>query len=190
MLETNRGWKYICEEKRERQQKEIPSSWIIEPPHPEQFDVMSVPADCGLLSTKELEITESVDAELLLRKLAEGEWTSLEVTTAYYKRAIVAHQVVRRSYILRAPHDTSDFSIQTNCLTEIFVQRALDRAKEVDDYLTRNGRPIGPLHGLPVSLKDQFMIKGLETVMGGFYVISFCEIDYVQTQVMQVMLRG
>lgn len=25
---------------------------------------------------------------------------------------------------------------------------------------------MGPLHGLPISLKDQFPIKGLETVMG------------------------
>lgn len=27
-------------------------------------------------------------------------------------------------------------------------------------------KPIGPLHGLPVSLKDQFHVKGVETTMG------------------------
>ena len=25
---------------------------------------------------------------------------------------------------------------------------------------------MGPLHGLPISLKDQFTMKGLETIMG------------------------
>ena len=28
------------------------------------------------------------------------------------------------------------------------------------------GEPMGPLHGLPISLKDQFTMKGLETIMG------------------------
>jgi amidase len=36
---------------------------------------------------------------------------------------------------------------------------ALERAKELDDYLQKNGKPVGPLHGLPISLKDQFRIK-------------------------------
>lgn len=78
--------------------------------------------------------------------------------------------------------------MQTNCLTEIFVERALERAKELDDILRDTGKVVGPLHGLPVSLKgaleatlldtycvtlntwtDQFTMKGLETVMGESY---------------------
>ena len=55
---------------------------------------------------------------------------------------------------------------QTNCLTEIFVERALARAREVDAFLKAHGRVMGPLHGLPISLKDQFCMKGLETIMG------------------------
>ena len=55
---------------------------------------------------------------------------------------------------------------QTNCLTEIFVERALARAKELDAHLAKTGKPIGPLHGLPISLKDQIRMKGLETTMG------------------------
>ena len=51
-------------------------------------------------------------------------------------------------------------------MTEIFIERALARAKEVDDYLANTGTTLGPLHGLPISLKDQFAMKGLETVMG------------------------
>jgi amidase len=53
-----------------------------------------------------------------------------------------------------------------NCLTEIFVDQALRRAAELDAYLKRTGTVVGPLHGLPISLKDQISMKGLETVMG------------------------
>lgn len=55
---------------------------------------------------------------------------------------------------------------KTNCLTETFIERALQRAREVDDYFKTHGTVIGPLHGLPISLKDQFCLKGLETIMG------------------------
>lgn len=53
-----------------------------------------------------------------------------------------------------------------NCLTEIFVERALARAAELDDALKKTGKVVGPLHGLPISLKDQLCIKGLETTVG------------------------
>jgi amidase len=43
---------------------------------------------------------------------------------------------------------------------------ALCRAKELDDYLSDNGRPIGPLHGIPVTLKDQFDIAGFDSTIG------------------------
>jgi amidase len=46
------------------------------------------------------------------------------------------------------------------------VEKALARAKELDDYLAKTGKVTGPLHGLPVSLKDTFPIKGLITSMG------------------------
>jgi amidase len=46
------------------------------------------------------------------------------------------------------------------------VERALARAVEMDKYLAEYKKPKGPLHGLPISLKDQFMMKGLETING------------------------
>jgi amidase len=42
----------------------------------------------------------------------------------------------------------------------------LERAEELDRYYNEHSRPIGPLHGLPVSFKDQFHVEGLETTMG------------------------
>lgn len=42
---------------------------------------------------------------------------------------------------------------------------ALERAKELDRHMEEYGTAIGPLHGLPVSFKDQFHVKGAETTM-------------------------
>ncbi|KAI0641096.1 general amidase [Trametes meyenii] len=140
-------WKALCAARKQRQLEQLPKEWAITLPPADQRNVLEIPRSCGLLTARELEITDTVNVDVLLDKLRTGQWSSVEVTTAFYKRAIVAQQL-------------------TNCLTEIFIERALARAKEVDDYLKTFGQPIGPLHGLPISLKDQFCIKGLETIMG------------------------
>lgn len=49
---------------------------------------------------------------------------------------------------------------------DINVEAALSRARELDRYWEEHKKPIGPLHGLPFTMKDQFHIKGLETTMG------------------------
>ena len=43
---------------------------------------------------------------------------------------------------------------QVNCLTEVFIDRALKRAAELDEHLKTTGTVVGPLHGnvaLPIS---------------------------------------
>jgi amidase len=42
----------------------------------------------------------------------------------------------------------------------------MDTARRLDEYLANTGNPIGPLHGLPVSLKDNFNLKGLDSTVG------------------------
>ncbi|KAG9001108.1 hypothetical protein FRB90_011681 [Tulasnella sp. 427] len=144
---SSKNWQDIAIERKQKQESLIPPEWRIEPVPEDLLDVSSVPKSCGLLTDRELEITDTINVDVLLSKLANGTWTSVEVTKAFYKRAIIAHQL-------------------TNCLTEIFIERALDRAQQLDDFLKTNGRTVGPLHGLPISLKDQFCMKGLETIMG------------------------
>ncbi|OJT12867.1 Acetamidase [Trametes pubescens] len=144
---SEQDWKALCAERKQRQLDLIPKEWTITLPPDSQRNVLDVPRTCGLLTARELDITDTVNVAILLDNLRTGQWTSVEVTTAFYKRAIIAQQL-------------------TNCLTEIFIERALARAQEVDDYLKIHGKPIGPLHGLPISLKDQFCIKGMETIMG------------------------
>jgi amidase len=47
---------------------------------------------------------------------------------------------------------------------EFFPEAALAQAKSLDDYFESNKGPVGPLHGLPVSLKDQLRIKVLHRI--------------------------
>ena len=141
-------WETIAAQKQKAQREAIPSEWLLKSlPPPTQLDVRGIPGSCGILSAKELEITEQHDATSLILALAESKYTALQVATAFCKRAAIAQQL-------------------TNCLTEIFFDRALARAKELDAYFERTGRPIGPLHGLPISLKDSFDIKGLDSSIG------------------------
>ncbi len=88
-------WRELVTDKRRRQNESIPKEWLITTPPQSLLDVTKVPEQCGLLSAKELEITNTVDVAVLLNKLATSQWSAVEVTTAFCKRAIVAHQLVR-----------------------------------------------------------------------------------------------
>jgi amidase len=56
--------------------------------------------------------------------------------------------------------------VQTNCLSDVFFDEAIESAKALDDHLKRTGKLVGPLHGLPISLKDNFEIKGKDSTLG------------------------
>lgn len=53
-----------------------------------------------------------------------------------------------------------------NCITELLPERALARAEELDVYFQRHGEPIGPLHGIPISVKEHVDMNGLEVNVG------------------------
>jgi hypothetical protein len=87
-------WQELAAERKGRQTASIPKEWLITQPADDVLDVTDVPTSCGLLSARELEITEVSEVAILLNKLATREWSSVEVTTAFGKRAIIAHQLV------------------------------------------------------------------------------------------------
>ena len=68
--------------------------------------------------------------------------------------------------------------LKTSCLTEYFFDRALERAQYLDDYLKREKRVMGPLHGLPISLKDSFCVKGVLSTVG---YVSFLDNSPAET---------
>ncbi|RGP66937.1 hypothetical protein FSPOR_6319 [Fusarium sporotrichioides] len=82
-------------------------------------------------------ITNIEAASLLAREIEKGKYSSEDVTKAYIAR-----------------------------LTEILFNDALAQARELDTYYAAEGKTKGPLHGIPISLKDQFNVKGHDTTLG------------------------
>lgn len=155
-------WKHLASEKLEAISKSIPSKWRLDkiPSVDEQKDVTGQYIQ-QFLSEHETEITET-DAVGIVKKIASGEWSSVEVTEAFCHRASLAHQLVSVHNVL---HSVA-YTIQVSCLHETFFDAALESARELDKWFAEHKKPIGPLHGLPVSLKDQFHVKNVETTMG------------------------
>ncbi|KAH8651267.1 amidase signature domain-containing protein [Xylariales sp. PMI_506] len=88
-----------------------------------------------------------VEVEALTNLLSSGRVSAEELIRAYIGRACEAHK-------------------KTNCLTEICFDDAIDQARHLDEFQRTHGRLIGPLHGIPISVKDQFNIKGLDSTIG------------------------
>ena len=95
--------------------------------------VIDLPQTSDLLSPLEQRIIH-LDAVDLRDKIARGGLTSVQVTEAFIKSAALAHQA-------------------TQCLTHFFPEEALERARWLDERLRETGRPVGPLHGVPISVK-------------------------------------
>ncbi|KAL3490057.1 amidase signature domain-containing protein [Aspergillus germanicus] len=132
----------------------LPQHLIANPPS----DVTSIPSTCGILSTEEIAITETYDAVGLAEAIASRKYTALAVTTAFLKRSIIAHQL-------------------TCCLTQWLTEEAMEQAKELDDYMAEHGKPIGPLHGVPISIKDHIPIAGTFSSQGSLASIVKDEKD-------------
>ncbi|KAI9672939.1 MAG: Acetamidase [Caeruleum heppii] len=138
----------IAAKKRESIFSSFPSQWRLPGPVVSAHDQRDVSGSYlhQYLSPREIEITET-DALAILERTTTGKWKSRDVVEAFCHRAALAHQL-------------------TNCLHEVFFDQALNNAEALDRHFAEHGRPVGPLHGLPVSLKDQFHVKDVETTMG------------------------
>ncbi|RJE23255.1 Amidase [Aspergillus sclerotialis] len=142
-------------QKRLAQQASIPPAWRLPPDILANApkDSLSTIRSCNILTPEELSWTETKDVSVLVSLLAKGEVSSEALTTAFCKRAAIAQQLNR-------------------CLTEVFFNRALSRARELDAHLKRTGELVGPLHGLPVSIKDRFDVEGVDSTVGWVGLIN------------------
>lgn len=88
------SWKQISTSAQQALLDSIPAKWRLPTrPDPSQTDVRSIPRDCGLLTQRQLEITDQNASELVPQLLA-GSLSSVEVTEAFCARAAIAHQCV------------------------------------------------------------------------------------------------
>ncbi|KAI8575289.1 hypothetical protein K450DRAFT_262444 [Umbelopsis ramanniana AG] len=142
-------WQQRANAAQERREKQLPDEYRIpkdKMPDDSVLDVSNFPRESGLFSEEELEITE-VSAPVLLKNIEEKKWSAVQVTKAYSKRAAYAQQLL-------------------NCLSEMRFEQAIAEAQELDDYYEREGKLKGPLHGLPVSIKDNHLFKGTTSGVG------------------------
>ncbi|KAK2863653.1 hypothetical protein FQN49_004119, partial [Arthroderma sp. PD_2] len=113
----------------------------------DQSDITDIPRRCGLLTARDLQITETWDVKGMLAEIASGRLSSKDACRAFCKRAAIVHQLTR-------------------CLAEPLFDDAMERAEKLDEHLRRTGTTCGPLHGLPISVKDTFDIEGVDSTAG------------------------
>ncbi|KAI8206734.1 hypothetical protein K4K52_002869 [Colletotrichum sp. SAR 10_76] len=149
------SWQELVDEKKQQLTGAIPAKWKLDVSLVKELTEanggrlleLDPARRSGVLDDVELDITESNSAVELVNKMALGRLTATQVVTAFCKRAAVAQQLA-------------------SCLTESFYDEAIARAKFLDDYYRKNGKTIGPLHGLPISLKDTFKVVGFDATAG------------------------
>ncbi|KAI0481287.1 amidase signature domain-containing protein [Xylariaceae sp. FL0804] len=141
------SWETKAAARRHALAQQLPKEWTIAVPPPEELSsVQDLQALVELLTPLEIEITTAKTPEILSR-LRNGEWTSEATVTAFCKRAAVAQQAL-------------------NCATDLLFDEAIQTAREHDAFLESTGKTKGPLHGLPISVKDVFDVAGHVTTHG------------------------
>ncbi|TFK94168.1 amidase signature enzyme [Polyporus arcularius HHB13444] len=83
----------------------------------------------------------------IVEHITRGEWTAAAVLEAYIARTTHAQSL-------------------TNCLTEVLFAEARAAARQLDEEFASTGQIRGPLHGVPVSFKDQYDVAGVDTTVG------------------------
>jgi amidase len=126
-------------------------------------NVMNLPET--LLESSVLSITNMLPEELL-KSLTSGKISATTVASAYLQRAAMSQGL-------------------SNCITELLPNLVLERAKELDEYFIKYKRPFGPLHGLPISVKEHIGLEGLRCTTG--YVSHWDTISKEDAHVLQVL---
>lgn len=87
-----------------------------------------------------------LSASALTKNIAAGQISAVEALQACLKQVDASNKAI-------------------NAVITLDVERAMDRAKEADNALAK-GNNWGPLHGLPMTIKDSWETEGLRTTAG------------------------
>ncbi|KAL4804161.1 amidase signature domain-containing protein [Aspergillus unguis] len=144
-------WQTKAQRKRDALAAKIPEEWRLSSELLERAEsldnILDIPRQSEILTEREINITETTDATELVSRLLSGELSAYEVAVAFCKRAAIAQQL-------------------TCCLTEIFFDQAIERAKQLDRQYAETEKLAGPLHGVPISLKDSYNVIGVQSTLG------------------------
>jgi len=88
----------------------------------------------------------SLSTNELVAKMREGQVSSVEVCKAYIERI-------------------NKFEKDVKAWNFLDKKILLEKAEEADDY-RKSGKPLGPLHGLPIAVKDIFGTYDMPTECG------------------------
>lgn len=101
-----------------------------------------------MMSTEEVQTIDllRIDATTLAEKIKNQEITSTEAVRLYIEHIQKINPAL-------------------NCFVQDRFEEALKEAKLADEKI-RNGESVGKLHGVPITIKDAFDIKGLSTTGG------------------------
>lgn len=93
------NWKVLVQKKQAEVSAQIPSPWRLAADYTDisetaSNNVIDIPRRCGILTPKQLDITENYDATSLLEKIHRQDLSAYEVTAAFCIRAAIAQQVV------------------------------------------------------------------------------------------------
>ncbi|KAJ3546107.1 hypothetical protein NM208_g2170 [Fusarium decemcellulare] len=143
MAEIADSWQLKAQISRDVLQDSIDKTCLLgvdELPGVEVRDVNKWLQFSGHLTPLEWEMT-SQDIRGLLDRYKTGDWSVEQVTRAFLKRATIGHQIL-------------------NYATEFLSETALGAARHLDDHFRQSGQLKGPLHGVPVSVKEHVAIGG------------------------------
>lgn len=184
----------VAARKQSQLQSRIPAEWRIQgalglEPLDTKYDrvtVMDVPRTCGLLSAQELDITENYDVPGLLAKIRE---VSCEVVVRAFCKVCYTSENIQNIKLIGDGMKRAAIAHQvTRCLTEPLFEEALAQARALDAHAKAGGVK-GPLHGLPVSLKDTFNVPGVDSSIG-LALLAFQPKEPSQTAALATLLTS
>ena len=86
------------------------------------------------------------NAHSLISKIKNKEASCVEILDAFLKRV-------------------EEVNPKINAVVALDAERALEKAKKADEQIFK-GEKLGPLHGLPMTIKDAFEVEGIVSTGG------------------------
>ena len=107
------------------------------------------------------------------RRTAEDTMTDHSYSTTLETAASIASREVSSRELLEAALNRVDrLDGPINAVVALDPERALDAADQADQAVVR-GDELGPLHGVPITIKDSFQTEGLITTSGAPELADF-----------------